>query len=109
VARVSSWRDTQILRTIKNLDEAVSFSNDGVANIPLLPIEFEFTLPGVSGFKIGDTFSITDLPKYNDKVFQVVEVSHSIEQSIWTTTVRGKLRNEKADVGGELKVYEDKV
>ena len=64
-------------------------------NIPLLPIEFEFTLPGVSGFKIGDTFSITDLPRYNDKVFQVVEVSHSIEQSIWTTTVRGKLRNEK--------------
>ena len=39
----------------------------------------------------------------------MVEVSHSIEQSIWTTTVRGKLRNEKADVGGELKVYEDKV
>ena len=63
----------------------------------------------MSGFKIGDTFSITDLPRYNDKVFQVVEVSHSIEQSIWTTTVRGKLRNEKADVGGELKVYEDKV
>jgi len=110
VARVSTWRDTQILRTIKNLDEAVEFAQKGeVANIPLLPIEFEFTLPGVSGFKIGDTFSITDLPRYYDKVFQVVEVSHSIEQSIWTTTVRGKLRNEKADVDGELKVYEDKV
>ena len=110
VARVSTWRDTQILREIKNLDEGKEFGEKGeVANIPLLPIEFEFTLPGVSGFKIGDTFSITDLPRYNDKVFQVVEVSHSIEQSIWTTTVRGKLRNEKADVGGELKVYEDKV
>ena len=93
--RVSTWRDTQILREIKNLDEGKEFGEKGEVNIPLLPIEFEFTLPGVSGFKIGDTFSITDLPRYNDKVFQVVEVSHSIEQSIWTTTVRGKLRNEK--------------
>ena len=42
----------------KNLVKKVKWKN-----IPLLPIEFEFTLPGVSGFKIGDTFSITDLPR----------------------------------------------
>ena len=111
VAKVSSWKDFQILRTIKNVDEAKEFTKNGVANIPLLPIEFEFTVPGVSGFKIGDTFSITDLPRYNDKVFQIVEVSHSIEQSIWTTTVRGKLRNETADFKNNenLEEYPNKI
>lgn len=110
IAKVSSWKDTELLKTIRGWDDAIQYGQDGspMNDVPL-PIEFDFEVPGVSGFKLGDTFTITDLPKYNTKFFQVVEVSHTIEQSIWKTKIRAKLRNQEADLDGKLKNYDDKI
>ena len=110
IAKVISWKDTELLKTIRKWDEMIQWAKDGspMNDVPL-PIEFDFEVPGVSGFKLGDTFAITDLPKYNTKFFQVVEVGHTIEQSIWKTKIRAKLRNQEADLDGELKYYEDKI
>ena len=80
----------------------------GQLNVPLLPIKFNFTIHGVSGIRVGDTFNIIDLPgKYKTKVFQVTQVEHTIAQNIWTTKVEGSMRNMEAGTG-ELKEYKDK-
>lgn len=102
VAKVSAWKDTQILKIISDYD--AKLENKNKQHSIILPIEFEFEIPGISGFKMGDTFTIIDLPKkqYCERYFQVVEVSHQIEQSIWKTKIRGAMRNEKSG-------YSDKV
>jgi len=54
-----------------------------------LPIKFNFTLHGISGIRVGDTFNVKDLPgDYKKKIFQVTQVEHNIEQSIWKTSVQ---------------------
>jgi len=54
-----------------------------------LPIKFNFTVHGISGIRVGDTFNIKDLPGiYKKKIFQVTQVEHNIEQSIWKTSVQ---------------------
>jgi hypothetical protein len=112
VARVSSWKDTQILKIISDYDARDANGNAKQHSI-ILPIEFEFEIPGISGFKMGDTFTIIDLPKkqYCERYFQVVEVSHQIEQSIWKTKIRGAMRNEKSGytAGVSPKTYADVI
>jgi hypothetical protein len=74
-------------------------------NVPLLPIKFNFTIHGVSGIRVGDTFNIIDLPgNYKNKVFQVTQVAHDIAQNIWTTKIEGSMRNINAGTG-KLKEY----
>ena len=111
VARVSAWKDTQILKIISDWDAQESHKSKQHSII--LPIEFEFEIPGISGFKIGDTFTIIDLPKkqYCERYFQVVEVSHQIEQSIWKTKIRGQMRNEKSGYKPDVspKTYDDVI
>ena len=111
VARVSAWKDTQILKIISDWDAQESHKSKQHSII--LPIEFEFEIPGISGFKMGDTFTIIDLPKkqYCERYFQVVEVSHQIEQSIWKTKIRGQMRNEKSGYKPDVspKTYDDVI
>jgi len=106
---VGAWNDSQLLKKIQLLNEGfLSGGEQGTiypgefqTNVPLLPIKFNFTIHGVSGIKVGDTFNITDLPtRYKDKVFQVVQVSHDIAQNIWTTKVEGQLRDLKTSENG---------
>jgi|MDTC01.1.fsa_nt_gb hypothetical protein len=110
VAKVSAWKDTQILKIISDYDARDANAASKQHSI-ILPIEFEFEIPGISGFKMGDTFTIIDLPKkqYCERYFQVVEVSHQIEQSIWKTKIRGAMRNEKSGYkdGVSPKTYDD--
>ena len=112
VARVSAWKDTQILKIISDYDARDANGKSKQHSI-ILPIEFEFEIPGISGFKMGDTFTIIDLPKkqYCERYFQVVEVSHQIEQSIWKTKIRGKMRNEKSGYSADVspKEYDDVI
>jgi hypothetical protein len=59
---------------------------------PLLPIDFTFTMYGISGFRRGDLFTVKGLPKKFDGFFQVKEISHSIQNMKWTTQVVGGYR-----------------
>ena len=104
VAKVGGWDDPSILKKIQLLNEGTivlnSPGNQGQSNVPILPIKFNFTIHGISGIRVGDTFSITDLPtKYRDRVFQVTQVSQEIQQNIWTTGIEGSMRNMQVGEG----------
>ena len=108
LAVVGAWNDSSILKKVQMLNEGLlgnGKSDIGQLNVPLLPIKFNFTIHGVSGIRVGDTFNITDLPgKYKTKVFQVTQVAHDITQSIWTTKIEGSMRNMEAGTG-DIKKY----
>jgi len=59
----------------------------------LMPINFTFSLHGISGLRVGDIFSLADLPpKFTQSIFQVLEVSHTISDGKWLTNVRAGYR-----------------
>ena len=85
---IGTWDDTALLNQYRGIDES-----DAENNI-LLPIQFSFTVHGVSGLRVGDIFQVIDLPsQYTKSAFQIIEVSHDIDQSSWKTNVRAQLRN----------------
>ena len=108
LAVVGTWNDTNILKKVQMLNEGLlvgGTSKTSSLNVPLLPIKFNFTIHGVSGIRVGDTFNIIDLPgNYKNKVFQVTQVAHDIAQNIWTTKIEGSMRNINAGTG-KLKEY----
>jgi hypothetical protein len=108
LAVVGAWNDTTVLKKVQMLNEGllgIGTNTISQLNVPLLPIKFNFTIHGVSGIRVGDTFSIIDLPtKYKTKVFQVTQVEHDIAQNIWTTKIEGSMRNMDAG-SGELGIY----
>jgi len=93
---IGGWNDSNILNDIRLKDEnKESNESDVVTNPAILSIGFDFDVIGVSGIKIGDLFKISDLPKQYTEfgVFQVMNVSHSLTGTTWTTSVQGKMRN----------------
>lgn len=59
---------------------------------PMLPIDFEFTVHGISGIKRGDKFKVQGIPrKFRNGFFQVTDITHSISET-WTTTIKGSYR-----------------
>jgi hypothetical protein len=68
----------------------VALNNTG----PIMPIEFTFTIHGVSGIKRGDKFRIIGLPaKYSSAgFFQVLSVKHTMDGMVWKTEVKGGFR-----------------
>lgn len=118
MVKVSSWEDPSVLKKVQLYNDgffATAQDKKNYAenllskNSSPLPIKFNFTIHGVSGIRVGDTFSIIDLPnKYNTRVFQVRQVSHDIAQNIWTTTIEGQMMNMKAGDGALLKRYNTK-
>ena len=62
-------------------------------NPVLVPIKFEFTIHGISGLKVGDCFTVRDLPKkYRTKIFQITQINHEVGE-LWKTTVEAQMRN----------------
>jgi hypothetical protein len=61
---------------------------------PIMPIEFTFTVHGISGMKRGDKFRILGLPaKYsNAGFFQVMSIKHTIDGMLWKTEIKGGFR-----------------
>lgn len=61
---------------------------------PLMPINFTFTIHGVSGIKRGDMFKINGIPKqYALGFFQVISVKHTLDGMLWKTEITGGYRN----------------
>ena len=94
---VGAWDDANLLKKVQLMNEGRfngSFADNTSSNPPLLPIKFNFTIHGVSGLRVGDTFVINDLPlDYKNKLFQITQVGHEIGTNLWSTTVEGQLRN----------------
>ena len=93
---VVAWNDVNVLKNVEDINtknQKGFITKDARENnsIPL-PIKFNFTIHGVSGLRVGDTFNIKDLPGiYKKKVFTVTQVTHDIEQAIWKTSVQSML------------------
>ena len=63
---------------------------------PLMPINFTFTVHGVSGIRRGDMFKVNGIPTiYENGFFQVLSVKHMLEGMSWKTEVTGGYRNNK--------------
>lgn len=60
-----------------------------------LPVGFTFTTLGMSGFQVGHLFRVNGLPKQysTDRgAFQIEEITHKIDERLWTTEVKAKFR-----------------
>lgn len=93
---VGTYDDPLLLKQFE-LSDFKKSKKDGAdshsLNPVLLPIKFNFTIHGVSGLKVGDIFSVTDLPnKYANRIFQITQVEHEIGD-IWTTSIESQMRN----------------
>ena len=85
----SVYDDKQLLKIAKSEGD----KKQGVSI--LLPINFTFTVHGVSGIKRGDRFAVKGIPAKYEKqgFFQVLGVKHTIQGMEWTTEVEGGYRN----------------
>jgi len=87
VTYVSTYEDSQLLKLSKEKEETkVSI---------LLPINFSFSIHGISGIKRGDKFRVIGIPDkyYKQGFFQVLGVKHTIQNMEWVTQVEGGYRN----------------
>tara|TARA_B110000503_G_scaffold10691_1_gene14593 strand:- start:866 stop:3100 length:2235 start_codon:yes stop_codon:yes gene_type:complete len=89
---LGAFNDSSLFSLLKhNMDEAA------VANStpsPLMPINFSFTIHGVSGIRRGDMFKVNGIPKmYQKGFFQVLSVKQVIDGMMWKTEVTGGYRN----------------
>lgn len=85
---------------INNLSESLKkyityFTDDIEKSIgqtkAIFPMELEFTVDGINGFKFGDVLQFAGLPKkYSDSfVFTILGISHKVSISgEWTTTIK---------------------
>lgn len=87
--RIYCYADTAYLDRLKS----DAFQSKGGMSHPL-PIKYTFKVSGVSGIRRGDTFTIEGIPeKYSTAgFFQVTQVEHTINDNVWTTSVRGEFR-----------------
>ena len=85
----SVYDDKQLLKMAKGKAD----KEKGVSI--LLPINFTFTVHGVSGIKRGDRFRVRGIPDkyFKQGFFQVLGVKHTIQGMEWTTEVEGGFRN----------------
>ena len=93
---VHSFEDTDFLDTLKQ-DKMINKYNDNAKKeglSTLIPIKYSFTIMGNSGIKRGDMFKITGIPKkYSERgIFQVTEISQTVNTSGWQTEVVGQFR-----------------
>lgn len=106
LAVICGYNDPNLLKKVQLLNEGRLKGNIKTQfttgkNPPLLPIKFNFTIHGVSGLRVGDTFAISDLPlKYKNKIFQITQISHEVSTNLWQTTVEGSLRNLDRTIDG---------
>lgn len=69
-------------------------ASNGVSTISSstpLPVKVEFTVLGISGFKVGDLINLKGVPlNFSDQMigtFVVTEIKHTVDQKMWTTDV----------------------
>lgn len=88
---IASLDDLSLFESIKaGADKVV----EGTSTSILFPINFTFTIHGISGIKRGDKFRIKGIPEQyeNGGFFQVLSVKHTITDMTWKTEVSGGFR-----------------
>ena len=87
---------------------ALKGGSKGVVKVtdPLVPLELEIEIDGTGGIFPGNAFHSSYLPNiyFKKTLFQAVGVSHKVDPSGWSTTIKGQMRVAAASepvVGGE--------
>lgn len=89
---VGTFNDQKLLKQIEN--GTISPDEQTNKSPSLLPIKLTATLTGISGIKVGDIVTFTDLPhNFKNKLYQVFQVNHQIGESGWTTEIDFRMRN----------------
>ena len=74
-----------------NKSRRTAIDNGATSSSSPLPIKVDFTIMGISGFKVGDILTIKGVPaQYTDQkkgVFMVIEIKHKVDNKLWTTSV----------------------
>ena len=93
ICYLGAFKDSNIFSALKNGNAELNQSNTAS---PLMPVNFSFTIHGVSGIRRGDMFKVIGIPSmYSDGFFQVLSVKHSLQGMQWTTEVTGGYRNNR--------------
>ena len=88
---IASLDDLSLFESIKaGADKVISSTSTSI----LFPINFTFTIHGISGIKRGDKFRVKGIPEQyeNGGFFQVLSVKHTITDMTWKTEVSGGFR-----------------
>lgn len=76
--------------------EDLGYSGGGeVYNGRSLPVGFDFTVLGMSGFQVGHLFNVKGLPEQysiSRGAFQIEEITHKIDSKQWITDVKSHFR-----------------
>ena len=88
--RIYTYDDTNLFDTIK---KKKLVQKENRLSVPL-PIKYSFSILGNSGLQRGDMFNVIGIPKkYRDYgLFQINEVTHTIEGMMWKTRISGLYR-----------------
>ena len=90
-------KDEQLIKELKQiLEKYVTYFTDDIEksignNKSIFPMELEFTIDGINGFKYGDVLNFNGLPKrYTDSfVFTVLGIEHTVSnEGEWTTKIK---------------------
>lgn len=92
ITYIGALDDLAVFESFKLASDTAKVDAGGIG--PLIPINFTFTVHGVSGVRLGDTFAINGLVgSYSEGgFFQVTSVKHSISGMVWTTSITGGWR-----------------
>ena len=92
MAYMGAYKDSQLFNALR-ANHLLEQSQEKNKVSPLMPIEFEFTIHGISGIKRGDKFKVRGIPeKYSNGFFQVLSVSHTVDGMLWKTQITGGYR-----------------
>jgi len=88
---IASLDDLSLFESIKaGADKVI----EGTSTSILFPINFTFTIHGISGIKRGDKFRVKGIPEQYETggFFQVLSVKHTITDMTWKTEISGGFR-----------------
>ena len=72
-------------------DKSLDFTN--ISTMPIPGVKVEFSMLGISGFRMFQIFGVNNLPKpYDNVLFQVTELKHSVTDAGWITRVTAAVR-----------------
>lgn len=77
-------------------DSTAVFTN--ISSMPIPGVKVEFTVLGISGFRMFQVFAVNNLPKPYDTgvLFQITEIKHSINLEGWNTRITACIRPVKS-------------
>ena len=85
IANLSEVLKKYVTYFTENIEESIGQTK------AIFPMELEFTIDGLNGFKFGDVLQFNGLPKkyINSFVFTILGISHTVTtQGEWTTTIK---------------------